>query len=991
MSDGQRQGLFTIPSGTSFLKRLAEGLLNISTSGHGPKGEDEFALSRMRVLLPTRRAGRELRDAFLTLSKGKPLLLPRLQPIGDVDAEEIELYLSGYGETNSDIPPAISTLERQFLLAPLIQRKDPSLGLDAALSLATDLARLIDTVHTEDLDFAGLQNIVPSTLATHWQKTLEFLDIITTHWPHILAERGQIDPADRRNRLLKSLARLWQNHPPETPIIAAGSTGSIPSAGELLKTIANLPQGIVILPGLDLDLDSNSWNAITDTHPQATMRHLLIRMNKTRDDVQLWPEAYGLLSQRTELIRDIMRPADFFGQADPKGLVNGIKDLTLIETATPREEAAAIAVIIREALEVPDQTACFVTPDRTLARRVMSALRRWGIEVDDSAGGALATTASATFLLSLLRVIETNFAPLELIDFLKHNYQRLVPQEDVALLERYVLRGSRPSGGMNGLYHRLSVLDLKNDHLHHIVRNLDQSFSSFSSLTSGEFSLNEFCESILKIAEYMSGGAEFFWSRTESNSISNFIANVMEYANLLPRIELKAFGNVFRTLLKTENYRPDHEPHRRILILGQLESRLIHRDVMILGGLNEGTWPREAAHDPWMSRPMRQKFGLPTPDRITGLSAHDFVEHLSSGKVFITRSLKSDGTATVPARWIQKLKTLLNANDIPCSWPAENPYLQWIKKMDDPISPTPLYANVPQPKPPLTNRPETLSATWIEKWMRNPYRVYAEKILKLKILDPFDHDVVHAERGRFVHDVLLEFVQTYPGEMPKNAVQIILGIGQKKQSELEHVPPHWYYWWPRFERLVEWFVDEETKWRKTAVPWIQEETGAVEIYQNPATGRKFIVTAKADRIDRIKTGGAAIMDYKTGNTPLLYKVKDGTAPQLPIESYILNKGGYKNIQETPNLMVYWKLSGSHAQAGEVKPFDQIDMSEILAATEEGLTKLIDLFENPDTPYIARAVSGKLYDDEKAYAHLARTAEWSSGENNHDDESQDDGH
>jgi ATP-dependent helicase/nuclease subunit B len=200
-----RQGVYTIPSGTGFLKRLAEGLLSMSLED--PR-HDDFSLSRMRILLPTRRAGRELRDAFLTLSKDKPILLPRLQPIGDVDAEEIEIYLTGFGVTNHDTPPAISALERKFLLSNLIQMKDRELGLDAALSLAGELSRLIDTVHTEDLDFAGLTNIVPDTLSIHWQKTLEFLEIITEFWPKILSERGQIDPADRRNRLLKSLSHL---------------------------------------------------------------------------------------------------------------------------------------------------------------------------------------------------------------------------------------------------------------------------------------------------------------------------------------------------------------------------------------------------------------------------------------------------------------------------------------------------------------------------------------------------------------------------------------------------------------------------------------------------------------------------------------------------------------------------------------------------------------------------------------------------------------
>ena len=965
-----RQGLYTIPSGTGFLKRLAEGLLAMSEG-------DDFALTRMRVLLPTRRAGRELRDAFLSLSHDKPLLLPRLQPIGDVDGEEIELYLSGFGEIGHEIPPAISALERQFLLAPLIQQKDSSLGVDAALSLANELARLIDTVYTEDLDFSNLSNIVPSTLASHWQKTLQFLEIVTEFWPKILAERGQIDPADRRNRLLKSLTTLWYEHPPSTPVIAAGSTGSIPSVGNLLKTIANLPQGIVVLPGLDLGLEDESWSEITDTHPQCTMRNLLNRMGKTREDVQFWPECKKQESQRIELIRAIMRPTQTFGKTEITHLKKGLENLDIIEAGTAREEASVIALALREVMETKDKTACFVTPDRTLARRVMTALHRWGIQVDDSAGGALATTKGATFLMGILRVIQDDFAPLPLLDFLKHHYQLKIDQDSVHIFERHVLRGSRPANGLIGLQRRLSKISNQNQELGHLVEILSDKFSPLIDLSTRTHSLDMFCQSLLKVAENFAGGQDRLWMYPESDALSKFISSVIGYSDLISSMTLPVFVGVFRELLTAEKYRSDDEPHRRILILGQLESRLIHRDIMILGGLNEGTWPKDSGPDPWMSRPMRSNFGLPPPDRLTGLAAHDFAEHLSAERVFITRSLKVDGAASVPARWLQKLRTLLTAEGLLTDWANQGRYLGWVKQMDSPKSMTPLSASMPEPSPPLHVRPTELSATWIEKWMKNPYRVYAEKILKIKIIEPLDKNTIHAERGSFVHDVLLDFVRDYPDHIPDNAENIIIDIAKTKILSLENVQPHWHYWWPRFERLVSCFVSEEKKWREDYLPWIQEETGKFQVYNNTTTGRTFTVTAKADRIDRLKTGGGVIIDYKTGNIPAVYKMKNGNAPQLPIESLILSKGGYKSTPYTPHQMAYWKLSGSYASAGEINII-KLDMEEVISSTENGLLTLIETFEDSNTPYIAKVIIGQLYDDEKAYAHLARIAEWSSG-------------
>lgn len=943
---------------------------------------DDFALSRMRVLLPTRRAGRELRDAFLKLAQDKPILLPRVQPIGDVDAEEIEITLSGYGIEGYDIPPAISALERKFLLAQLIQKKDVSLGLDSALVLAGDLARLIDTVHTEDLDFSGIEKIVPHTLAEHWKKSLEFLEIITIFWPKILNERGQIDPADRRNRLLKSLARMWQENPPDTPIIAAGSTGSIPSAGELLKTIAELPRGIVILPNLDKDLDDDSWNALTDTHPQATMRNLLSRMKKTRDDVAVWDESRGHLfpssSIRSGLIRDLMRPAESFGTTDGNALSTALHGMDIIEASSPREEASVIALALREVMDDKSKTACFVTPDRTLARRVMTALHRWGIDVDDSAGGALATTRGATFLVSLLRIIEENFSPLPLLDFLKHDYQRLVDIKDVEHFERFILRGARPAEGIEGLLRRT---EQKNSSTI-CVTALDKHLGDYQRLTHGTHGLDVFCQALLTAAETWAGGEKFLWSRAESDALSKFISSIIGYANLIPPLSLSVFGRVFRELLACENYRTDDAPHRRILILGQLESRLIARDVMILGGLNEGTWPRDAGHDPWMSRPMRRNFGLPPAERSTGLAAHDFAEHMANARVIITRSLKAEGTTTVPARWIQKLRTLLKAEGIEINWSEGNRYLSLASAMDKPLSSKPLSESAPAPCPPVAYRPRALSATSIEKWMKNPYRLYAEKILKLHLLDPVDKDTLHAERGDLVHDVLMNFVKEYSGEIPDNAKDIILALAKKKLDERDHIEPHWHYWWPRFERLVDWYLDEETKWRKEAIPWIQEERGQ---YSLDGTNG-FVVTAKADRIDRLKTGGVAVMDYKTGALPSLYRIKNGTAPQLPIESFILKKGGYKNTLCDPQKMIYWKLSGSHAAIGEFKELKKIDMGDVLTATEDGLTHLVKKFEDENTPYLAQAGVIR-YDDDRAYAHLARMAEWSNGES---DENDDDG-
>ena len=214
------------------------------------------------------------------------MLLPAMRAIGDVDEDELALGEDdAAGAAALDCPPAIGDLERQLLLAQLIRqweagRAGARSNQGQAVRLAGELARLIDQVQTARLDFAGLETLVEGDLAEHWQQTLRFLQIVTEAWPSLLASRHGIDPAERRNRMLGALTAHWQESPPEGPVIAAGSTGSVPATADLLAVVAGLPRGVVILPGLDSGLDDDSWAALGETHPQFGMAQLLERLEE---------------------------------------------------------------------------------------------------------------------------------------------------------------------------------------------------------------------------------------------------------------------------------------------------------------------------------------------------------------------------------------------------------------------------------------------------------------------------------------------------------------------------------------------------------------------------------------------------------------------------------------------------------------------------------------------------------------------------------------
>lgn len=961
------RSVYTIPPDVPFLRVLAQGLAD-KAGGYTPE------LARMLVLVPTRRAARGLREAFLELSGGKPLLLPRMQPLGDVDQDELDLRLAGLHDAGSlpDIPPAISSLRRLILLSRLIRARTPDMSDEQALKLARSLATLIDQVHTEDLDFSRLATLVPNDLSEHWQQTLSFLDIITTAWPEILKDSGQIDPADRRNRLMKTLAESWAQHPPGTPVIAAGSTGSIPATRNLLDVISTLPQGSIVLPGLDLDLDEESWDALTDTHPQATMRTLLQKMQLERRRVTVWNAAQDLSSVRPFLAREMMRPAETVHEWThlkdklPE-LQKSLEGVQLIETKTQSEEAHTIAVVMRSVLEEPGKTAALVTPDRNLARRVCTALQKWHIPVDDSAGSHLVLTPAGHLLQLALQCVLENYTPASLLNLLKHQSVRFADTITINNFELRLCRGPRPSRGLDSLRQRLASLRTPQPELGVLLDRLQQAFAPLQSLSHGLHDISAYMQPLVALVELLA--AEAAWQREDGEAASLLLADLHDQKDLLPPCDLQTFDGILRQLMAGI---PVRHPvlHPRLVILGQLEARMIQTDVMICGSLNEGSWPAEPGHDPWMSRPMRKNFGLPSPERSIGLAAHDFVQSLCSPRVVITRSLKVDGAPTVPSRWLQRFDTLLDAAGL--EKPLDETYTAWAFALQQSGAEA-CPASRPAPLPPVASRPDTLSATWIERWNRNPYHLYVRKILNLAPLIPLDQDTTAAERGSVIHDVLRDFLSQYPDHLPPQARDEFIRIARARMDSLETDPAQREYWWPRIERLADWFIANEREWRHDARPWKQEIEGKIKI---PFARGEFTLFARADRIDRLKAGGAAIIDYKTGQPPSAPAIASGEDCQLPLEGLILREGGFDPDIREAELFSYWKLLGSKS-AGEVRSYE--DTASMILNAEDGLKTLIDIYEDPQTPYTARPPRNpqRMFDDERALAHLARLAEWSS--------------
>ena len=978
--DPAKPKVYTIPASLPFVDSLASGI-------RAQVGDTPDALSAATILLPTRRACRALRDAFLRNSGGTPVLLPRLLPLGDLDEDELLIGASGLmgtdagfgGEAVMSIPPAIPGMRRQLLLTRLIlAQPNTATTPDQAARLAHELARLLDQVHTERSNFDRLQDLVPEDFASHWQMTLDFLRVITDVWPDLLAAEGSLDPADRRNRLLETRARLWSKTPPRDIVIAAGSTGSIPATANLLSVIARLPRGGVILPGLDLATEEAIWQLLGPPHPQFGMAQLLKQMGVSREEVAHWP---GLSAKpatsREQLVNAALTPASTPPSAPSSlSLDDALDGIHRIDCPGPREEATAIALTMREALETPGRTAALVTPDRSLARRVTAELKRWRIGVDDSAGLPLAQTPTGAFLRLTADAVAEDLAPIAVLALLKHplaaaGYAPDMLRRLARRLETSILRGPRPSPGIAGL---LDALPEGEPDLKVFVERLSEALNPMLALPPDEeLPLVAITRRLVNCAEALAAtdrisGRERLWAGEAGEQAARFIAEILEWGDAVD-VSLIRFAAFFETLMGGRVVRPRYGAHPRLAIWGPLEARLQSADLLILGGLNEGTWPAETPASPWMSRPMTAELGLPLPERRVGLSAHDFVQGLNARAVMLTRAERVDGTPTVPCRWLRRIDNLLARHGWATGLARGTPWLGWVEAMDRPAATVNVTA--PRPTPPAEARPTHLSVTQVESLIRDPYAIYARHILGLRPLDPIDADPGAADRGTIIHGVLDEFITAHPKNLPPNAEQALLDIGRQHFDAHMSRPGIRAFWWPRFQRIAAWFIDNERRRRDAGWRTVATEAEGVRIFDGLQTS--FTLKARADRIDAQPDVGLDIIDYKTGQPPTDKQVAAGLTPQLPLEAAIANSGGFAAARGyTVANLTYIRLSGGRYPGQE--RVVKLDLETTVADAVNGLTRLIHKYEDPNTPYLSqpRPMFADRFGD---YDHLARLREW----------------
>lgn len=968
--------LYTIDPHRAFADALAHGLMD--------RNRDRQALARGLVLLPNDRAVRAVRDAFVRRMEGG-LLLPRLVALGDADLGE---RIGGALDPADaePVPPAIDPLDRQLRLARLIQRTAAA-PPDAAeaMRLAADLGRVLDQLHAEGIAPARLAGLtVPQPLAAHWTAALARLAVLLDRWPDELAGLGRIDRADRRNRLYTALADRWRDDPPAGFVVAAGINVTAPAVARLLRRVAGLERGGVVLAGLDLAMPEAEWRALgphdpdpvtgirpraLENHPQYHLKLLLDRMGVARGEVRRWRWGGGhdAAARRSRAIANAMAPAAHTAKWNdlPAG-ERSLAGVGALVAETPAEEAQAIAIAMREALETPGRTVSLVTPDRMLAARVSQHLRRWGIDADDSAGRPLSTTPPGTLLLALAEAAAERFAPVALLALLKHplvaaGEGRLAWLDGVRLLDR-ALRGPRPAPGLAGVDARLADRDDERlaklhraaaVHWPGLRRRLEGFEAGFRSATG----LAGLVACLREAATGLAGDEA--WARTAGRAAADLLADLEAGAAHGPRAEPDSLVTLLRHLMDGIAIRPPQGGHPRVAILGLIEARLQQADLVILGGLNEGVWPAPPPADPWLAPQVRAELGLPGLERRVGLAAHGFAEALGAPTVIVTRAGRDATAPTIASRFWLRLEAMAGG------LADAGSHVALARMIDDPGPARP--AARPAPRPPVAARPTRISVTAVDRLKADPFAFYAAAMLKLRPLDAIDAEPSAAWRGSAVHKVLEDWAATsYDPDTIRPLAEAMLARGDAH-------PLMRALWQPRLMEAIDFIAAQVAENRAGGRVPILSEAGGRAVFAG------IELTGIADRLDRAADGGLVVVDYKTGTAPAPGQVAAGFALQLGLLGAIAEAGGFDGVSGAATGFEYWSFAKHNGAFGRVSgPVDdegtrgRIPTHDFTRRARADFEAAAATWLTGDAPFTAKLHPEHAYAD---YDRLMRLDEW----------------
>ncbi|MDH7797376.1 MULTISPECIES: double-strand break repair protein AddB [unclassified Beijerinckia] len=1027
-----RRRLFTIPASAPFLATFAQALLDGAIIPGFPDRGDPLALSAATIYVPTRRAARALTAELTRLVTEPAIFLPRILPLGALDDFETGQIFDADGDSyDPDQPEAIGELDRRLALTRLIEAwsarithavvtmdavGEPQMDADEpfvvaatpshAFALACELAGVIDEFRIEGVALDDLAKLVPDDFDRYWKITLDFLKIAFDYWPSYLDEQGLLDRVERQARQIKQRVDAFK-HGSKGPQIVLGSTGTNQATADLIGAISQLAKGAVILPGLDLAMDETAWTevdeGVAEGHPQAALKRLLETLECSRADVIALTPGVASLAPRERFLGEALLPAQVTGtwhawrdRVEPAAIATMLNGVALIEASDDGEEARAIAVGLRQVLETPGRTAALITPDRIIAQRVRAELARWNIEVDDSGGDPLAAMPHGVLARLLLDCAQANPLSSDWIALLSHPLLRLsFAAQDMARIARHaeiallrgrsfhiadietVLNQARMAATDRHAHPALKALtDVDWQNIETMLRRLAEAVRPLAMAATGD--LAGWAHAHRQAFEALRAGDAALYPGDDGETLQQLFETMQASVAAGLSFSHTDYSGVFERLAQEATVRGPRRAHPRLKILGLLEARLIPADTVFVAGLDEGVWPPQARTDAFLNRPMRKELGLSSPERRIGQTAHDFTMALGAQEVWLSRAFKRGGSPTIASRFLQRMEALAG----PEAWAAcrsrGEQFLHYAQALDRAPDKSQPVAQ-PEPKPPIDLRPTSLSVTRIETLRRDPYSIYAERILKLQPLDEAGEEDGARLTGTLTHNVLAQFQKANPGStLPPDALERLMTIAKAEFEPLLGDASFVAFSWPRIEAQLRAFLAWDLDERAEVTRLLVEERGRLAIPL--ADGSMFNLTAEADRIEG-RGMDFRIIDFKTGVLPSHRLIEAGFSVQVTLEAAMLQRGGFVEAPAGSQVSgaAYVKFQG--AKANEIREVGSDrkgkPLPELIGEHHANLVVMLGDFRKPSTGYRSRPFPQYRLRF-GTYDHLARVREWSFG-------------
>lgn len=915
-------------------------------------------LSEVKILLPNRRSCRVLSELFLR--EKCPIILPKIKTISDISYEDF-LDFPSNPEVRKIVDRALqirqlSSLDYLFFLSKEIAKEQlfyQKNGIDFcnSFNLAKRFKEVFEEIENEEIDLTELQVIDESALALHHQVNFNFIRKFFTQVKNSLLRSDLMPPLSYQNFAIESFGALLSQCGSKSPIIIAGSTGSLKKTRKFIKAVHGLDNSHVVLHGYRKE------KTPVENHANFFLNQLVESLGIDEKNIRNITEEKFLLSDenRQDFLSLLMSPAiETSSWKDAPKIMNQKKiaedfaqNFQLIEAKDKITEAKNIAFLLQKS-DTRNKSIALISNDSELVDLVKMELRQLAISFNDARSLPIFDSKLVGFFLLITELIENDFNSYSLLALVKnplcyHSKNQQIIQD----FEHKILRQSRKKLGFSGLQQQ--VESCKDKALSTFFQNLCYETSPLNSLKS-PISLKEFITALINAVELLSKKnlAELLEQEAAQEEIFSFIEKLKteQYGNF----RLTDLSRVLRTLFSEIRYFEKSPASSPIQILSTIEARLLNHDLIVISSLNEGIFPEIPSED-WLGKKIRKNLGIEQTSRKYGQNAQDFWNYLSNKSVVLTRALSDGKQPITPSPFLLKLTTLCKKLEITLSIAEEFLPNQTLDES--------FRIMAPEPKPENSLRPKKFSITEISKLIANPYTIYAKKILGLKELNEIDFESSYAEFGSFVHKALEEFVKdTQQQNFLQKSQEIFNTFFPEEEARM--------IWFPKFLKIFPAFKKENERFSSSL--------NYTEIPVKLSVGSNLI-SGKIDRLIIFDDGNAEIFDYKTGKSAAKNSVHEGIDPQLTISALALVEGmignQINNISEEKILgLNYWELSSSDKIKIKKIAEKNEEIKILLSAAKSGLLRLLDHFSNSENGYIATS------DDSKTeFKHLIRAEEW----------------